>query len=215
MRRFIVALLGVSALSLLAPASVRAAAFIIDDTRADENILFAANDFEGGISVGGQPLQQGLNNPGTLLLPEADPTGQAMRWDFNGSWINPNISVPGPVQVAFLEPNTAGQSIISDILFCEYIPGTFSQISGFFISDATEGGLDPSQFVPGVAVIPWSETNGAFDFSAPFLTALANSDVEVPEPASFGLIAVGAGALILRRRASSRDACALSIRRRA
>ena len=79
MRRFTGALLGVAALSLLAPVSARAAFFLIDDTRLDENILFTANDFEGGIKVDGLPLQQGLNNPGSLLLAEADPLGQAIR----------------------------------------------------------------------------------------------------------------------------------------
>ena len=40
MRRFTCVLLGVTALSFLAPAFARAAAFFIDDTRADDNILF-------------------------------------------------------------------------------------------------------------------------------------------------------------------------------
>ena len=201
MRRFTGALLGVAALSFLAPVSARAAAFIIDDTRLDENILFSANDFEGGIFINGGLLQQGLNNPGSLLLPEADATGQAIRWDFNGSWINPTGNVPGPVQVAFIEPNTTGQTIISDILFCRYFSfGSEGEIAGYFISDATEAGLDPSLFVPGVPVTTWPETNGAFHFDAPFLTASAISDAgEVPEPTSMLLWGLGALTLLARR----------------
>jgi hypothetical protein len=55
--------------------------------------------------------------------------------------------------------------------------------------------------VPGVPVTNWDEANGAFNFSAPFLTGSANSDLDVPEPASCWLIALGLGALVLRRRA--------------
>jgi hypothetical protein len=202
MKRFTCALLGVTALSFLAPAFAHAAAFFIDDTLTTEEIRFTANDFEGGISLNGQLFQQGTNNPQSVLRPEVDATGQAIRWNFSGSWINPTGSVPGPVQVAFLEPGIPNQAI-SDILFVEYTPGSFSQINGFFISDATEGGLDPSLFVPGVPITNWPETNGAFNFTAPFLTGSANSDVDVPEATSILILGVGAcvGALIpLRRR---------------
>jgi hypothetical protein len=199
MRSFKVALLGMTALSLLAPVSARAAAFFIDDTRADDNILFSANDFEGGIFIGNTLLQQGNNNPGSLLLPEAAAPGAPIQYPFHGQWINPSGSVPPAVQVAFLEPGT---TIISDILYCQYQAGSLSSIEGFFISDTDSGGLSPSLFVPGVPVTNWDEANGAFTFSAPFLTASANSDAgDVPEPTSCGLIALGIGALIGRRRA--------------
>ena len=200
MRNFKVALLGMTALWLLAPASARAAAFFIDDTRADDNILFSANDFEGGIFIGNTLLQQGLNNPGSLLLPEAAAQGAPIKYPFHGQWINPLGTVPPAFQVAFLEPGT---TIISDILYCQYTQGSLSGIEGFFISDTdSPGGLSPSLFVQGVPITNWDESNGAFNFSAPFLTGIANSDVEVvPEPASCWLIALGLGALVLRRRA--------------
>jgi hypothetical protein len=200
MRSFKVAPLGMIGLWLLAPAFARAAAFIIDDTRADDNILFSANDFEGGIFIGNTLLQQGTNNPGSMLVPEAAAQNAPIEYPFHGQWINPSGTVPPAVQVAFLEPGT---TIISDILYCQYTGSTLSTIDGFFISDTdSPGGLSPSLFVPGVPVTNWDESNGAFNFSAPFLTASANSDAgDVPEPASLALIASGIVAVIIRRRA--------------
>src|SRR5258706_10003812 len=75
MKGFRGALLGGAALTLLAPASARAAAFFIDDTLTTEQIRFTANDFEGGLSLDGQLFQQGLGNPNTADLLEADAAG--------------------------------------------------------------------------------------------------------------------------------------------
>ena len=200
MRRFTCALLGVAALSLLAPVSARAAAFLIDDTLATDQIVFSANDFEGGLSLDGVSFQQGNNNPAVATLPEADVNGNPIVHDFDGSWITTGAQLPPTLQVAFLEPLTQS---LSDVLFVQYIDqgNGFGRMVGHFVSDAGEQGLNPSQYItPGVAVTNWPETNGPFNFSAPFLTGIANSDVDVPEPASCGLIALGIGALIGRRR---------------
>ena len=159
-----------------------------------------ANDFEGGIFIGANTLlQQGLNNPGSLLFPEAAAPGAPIEYPFHGQWINPTGTVPPAVQVAFLEPGT---TIISDILYCQYTGSTLSSIEGFFISDTdSPGGLSPSLFVPGVPVTNWDEANGAFDFSAPFLQASANSDAgDVPEPASILILGVLGSVLVLVRR---------------
>jgi hypothetical protein len=109
--------------------------------------------------------------------------------------------MPPPVQVAFLEPGT---SILSDVLFVTYTNNQngFATITGHFVSDASELGLDPAQYItPGVPVTNWPETNGPFDFSAPFLSASANSDVDIPEPVTCGLMALGMGVLARRLRA--------------
>src|SRR4029078_4444558 len=107
-----------------------------------------------------------------------------------------------PVQVAFIEPGT---SLLSDVLFVQYVSqGGFGQINGHFVSGTTAQGLDTVKYItPGVPVTNWPETNVAFNFSAPFLSASANSDVDVPEATSILILGVGArvGALIpLRRR---------------
>ena len=190
MKRFNIELLTVTALSLLAPASVRAGAFFIDDTLTTEQIRFSANDFEGGLFLNGVLFQQGLNNPASANFPEAA-AGNPIIYNFQGSWITTGAPLPPTIQVAFIEPRT---SLISDVLFCQYqdLGNGFGQITGHFVSDSTEQGLDPLQYLtPGVPVTNWPEQNGPFDFSAPFLSASANSDVEVPEPGAMSLCLIG------------------------
>ena len=199
MRCFKFALLGAAALSVLAPASARAAAFFIDDTLPTDNIVFSANDFEGGLILDGNLFQQGNNNPAVATLPEGDVNGPIVH-HFDGTWITLGAPLPATVQVAFLEP-VSGQ--LSDVLFVQYINNGngFGRIVGHFVSDTSELGLNPSQYLdPLVQTTNWPETNGPFNFSAPFLSATANSDVDIPEPASFGLLALGACALVGRRR---------------
>ena len=204
MRRFTCALLGVTALSFLAPAFAHAAAFFIDDTLATEQIRFSANDFELGLSLDGALFQQGTNNPATTERPEADSTGNPIVHSFQGTWLTTGAPLPPPVQVAFIEP---GSSLLSDVLFVQYVDqgNGFGQINGHFVSDSTEQGLNPLQYLtPGVPVTNWPESNGAFRFDAPFLTASATSDAEkVPEATSILILGLGAcvGSLLpLRRR---------------
>lgn len=201
MRRFTFALFGVAALSLLAPVSARAAAFLIDDTLPTEQIVFSANDFEGGLLLNGAPFQQGNNNPAVATRPEADVNGNPIVYSFDGLWLTTGAPLPPTFQVAFIEPSDGS---LSDVLFVQYIDqgNGFGRMVGHFVSDAGTG-LNPSQYItPGVQVTNWPESNGPFNFSAPFLTGSANSDAEVPEPASCVLIALGIGALIVRRRKS-------------
>src|SRR5262245_39026436 len=201
MKRFNGALLGGAALLLLAPVSVRAAAFVIDDTLPTEQIRFSANDFEGGISINGSLLQTGLNNEQSRTVPEADTTGNPIVYNFDGRWLTQGQPLPPPVQVAFIEPG--GQNLLSDVLFVDSAAdGDLSRITGRFVSDASELGLNPAQYLsPGIPVTNWPETNGAFLFSAPFLTGSARSDVEIPEPASILVLGVLGSVLVsLRKR---------------
>ena len=199
MTRYTCALLGVAALSLLAPVSARAAAFIIDDTLPTEQIVFTANDFEFGLTLDGTLFQQGTNNPAAATLPEADGNGNPIVHHFDGTWITTGAAMPPTRQVAFLEPLDGS---LSDVLFVQYIDqgNGFGRMVGSFVSDAGTG-LNPSQYIdPLVPVTNWPESNGPFNFSAPFLTAIANSDVEVPEPTSILVLGVLGGVLVLVRR---------------
>jgi hypothetical protein len=78
-------------------------------------------------------------------------------------------------------------------------------MSGFFISDATETGLDPGLSVPQPYTI-WPEANGAFTSSdAPYLTISVIAHAEVPEPSSIALIGTLLGGQLLsfgRRRSA-------------
>src|SRR6478752_4565954 len=94
MRRFTCALLGATALSFLAPASAHAAAFFIDDTLATDQIVFSANDFEGGLSLDGVAFQQGNNNPAVATLPEADLNGNPIVHNFDGRWLTTGAQLP-------------------------------------------------------------------------------------------------------------------------
>src|SRR5262245_5264661 len=120
MKRFNIELLTVTALSLLAPASVRAAFFYIDDTLTTEQIQISANDFEQGLSINGVLFQQGLGSPASALFPEGNAAGGPIVYNFQGSWLNPSGSVPLPVQVAFIEPGSSANPILSDVLLCRY-----------------------------------------------------------------------------------------------
>src|SRR5262245_19960975 len=165
MRRVTCALLGITALSFLAPASTHAAAFFIDDTLPTEQIVLSANDFEGGLSINGGLFQQGINNPHTATVPEADTTGNPIVYNFDGTWLTGSVALPPAVQVAFRE--VQNPNILSDVLFVQYADAGngFSRISGHFVSDASEQGLDPAQYItPGVAVTNWPESNGPFNF---------------------------------------------------
>src|SRR2546426_173310 len=75
--------------SLLAPNAVRGAALVFDDTSPNETITIFANDFEFGLSINGQPFQQGLNNPASGTFPETGPIS------FSGSWIDLGQTQPG------------------------------------------------------------------------------------------------------------------------
>jgi len=183
------AIAGLAALTI--PQSPKAAFLAIDDTSPQEIIIVSANDFEGGLTVNGGLLQQGLQNPATATFDET-----LNGISFVGRWLAPGGVAPGSRVVVFVEPGPGAAPVVSDILRISYDNDTqgFGILTGTFISDP-EGG--PGLSLPtDPNVITWNESDGPYDFSAPFLTASANSDPGdvVPDsgPGLLGLLTLAA-----------------------
>ncbi len=181
--------------ALLAPLAANAAFFSIDDTRPDETIFITANDFESGLSVNGLPFQVGLNSPSSGIFTEASPIS------FDGQWITPGFVANFNRTIYFVEGRQS--TLVSDILEYSVIAnGQSARIVGRFTSDVT-GDLGPLPAGISPNDISFDEH---WDFSQPFLTAIAFSDSSVepvPEASTWmagGVMAILVGARQLRRK---------------
>ena len=165
-----------------APQLASAAYLGIDDTSPADTITFNLNDFESGFYVNGNLVQQGLHNPASITLDES-----LGAISFSGSWIDLGLTQAKTLNVLFVEPED--QNVVSDILQATYSTnGSFGTITGSFVSDFENNlGLVSDAQYAGYAV--WVENRSGYDFSAPFLSAIAVSDV--PEPSTLALIGMG------------------------
>ena len=196
MKRLLGLCLAISAIALIAPKPVMAAALNIGDTLANDTITFGLNDFEGGFVLDGTTVQSGLNNPVTVSVAELGATGAPITHTFSADWITGAL-VPSSGVIAFSEAGVSPAPAVSDILTFAYSSGPLGgHLVGTFVSDSDPGG---NLLLPLGATVVSEAT--PFVFNNGNITASATSDVDVPEPASlalFGTVLLGFGILQYR-----------------
>jgi hypothetical protein len=179
MNRLLASGLAISAIALIAPRTADAAALNINDAGPDPNIVFSANDFEGGFFLDGTLLQSGLNNSQSRTVSEG--TAAPITHSFSGDWITGGL-VPTSGTIAFQEDSAPPSQGVSDILTFSYTAGSLGgHLTGTFESDG-----DGSLPLPAGATVV---SEGPFVFNNGNITASATLDV--PEPASLALLGAG------------------------
>jgi hypothetical protein len=179
MKRLLSSCLAISAIGLMAPKPVSAAALDINDTGAEPNIVFSMNDFEGGFLIDGTLRQQGLNNLQTFTVSEGTAATGPIVHTFEGNWITGGL-VPQSAVIAFAEAGISPSVGVSDILRFTYDTG--GQGLGGHLTGSFESDLDPGLLPLPTGATVVSEATPFF-FNNGNISADARSDVEpVPLP---------------------------------
>jgi hypothetical protein len=181
-----------AAVSFVASGSLWAAAIVIDDTAADDTITVSANDFELGLLLNGATFQSGLGNPAVTV----PPLSEVAPLEFLGTWITFGQQGPAGATIYLVEspydPALPTTPLISDILRYQITPNTdgfTATIQGSFVSDTEDNlGFVPPGTNPAFVFL---ETGKPVNLSFVGLSVQVISDVDVPEPSSVCLAALG------------------------
>lgn len=169
---------------LSAPAS---AAYInIDDSNLT-SITITAGDFEGGFSVNGNLLTEGLGNSGSITLTDGG-------FNISGEWVDLGQANGSRVDLLFALAGNPGFTT-SGIEFA-----VTSQEGSGILTGSFGGYVDPSLYFP--TALPTLLQDGRTGFAGvPFLSVSFVSENTIPEPASLALLGIGlAGLGVMRRR---------------
>jgi len=194
--------LAISAVALMTPTAINAAALSVTDTLAGDNIPFTSSNFEGGLVLEGTLERQGLNNPQTDAIPEPDTADVPIDHTFSASSITAAPVPSGGVISApeFGKSAVLGVSDISTLTHPPRSPGEY--LTGVdHLTDAFGSSLD-HVVIPDSAEVTQAAGESSISKNGK-MTGSITPDIDAPALAFlafFGIALLGFGFLGYRRR---------------